>query len=147
MAGSVAAVDKGWERIKHEAKALEGRGVRVGLRAGGASGEVVQYAAHNEFGTERIPSRPWMRRTADNGKAAVAAQMGALARGVVDGRLGAEAALDRLGLWYVNELQKSIQSSPGWAAPLSPATVARKGSSVPLIDTRAMLRSVDHEKD
>ena len=147
MKGSVSVTDKGWGRAKREAASLKGRAVRVGLRAGGASGEVIQYAAYNEFGTKTVPARPFMRTAADTGRDKAGALMGQLARAVVGGRISGEQALDRVGLWFVDFVQQTIQNAASWAKPLSPRTIAAKGSSKPLIDTRVMLRSVDYEKE
>ena len=143
--GRVVVRDLGWNDIKRDVQALRNRGVKVGLRAGGATGEVIEYAAYNEFGTERIPSRPFMRRTADTKRPEIFAAMAGFASAIATGNLRPQQALNQLGLWYVDRIRQTIQSAGAWAEPMSPRTVREKGSSAPLIDTRVMLRSVDHE--
>lgn len=146
MAGNVRVRDLGWRKIKTDVKALDGRGVKVGLRAGAASGDVIMYAAAQELGTDTIPARPFLRRTVDTSEREVGAFARSLAAGIVAGRLGAEQALDRLGLWFQSRIQQSITSARSWATPLAPPTVARKGSSAPLIDTGTMRASISYEK-
>lgn len=62
--------DEGFEKLKEEIKLLNRKVVKVGFDEKSGvherSGKQYRYvAAVNEFGTDNIPSRPFMRRTAD----------------------------------------------------------------------------------
>ncbi len=147
MASNVTVRDLGWKNAKAAVKALDGRGVKVGFPAGKAPGDVIDYAAYNEFGTEHIPSRPFMRRSVDTAEREIASFGKAQAMAVASGAITAEQALDRLGLWFQSRIQNTITTARGWAVPNAPATVRQKGSSSPLIDTGRMRAAVTYEKD
>lgn len=139
--------DLGYQRIKLNFKQLEGREVKIGIM-GGESAEgvsIVDYAVYNEFGTKNIPSRPFMSTTADQNRDEVQKFAGALVGKIIDGKLSVDIALKNLGEWYQKKLQMTIRNAKSWAAPNAPATVARKGSSSPLIDTGRMVQSVRYE--
>ncbi len=147
--GNVRIIDRGWKRIKTEIEALRNRGVKVGMLAGGPSQDgvrIVDYAAFNEFGTESIPSRPFMRRTADEAERPIIQFTASITQRLIAGQIGVEGVLDSLGLWYQMRIRATIRSSPSWAAPNSPMTIALKGSSVPLIDHGVMVGAVNYEK-
>lgn len=104
---------------------------------------VASVAATHEFGTSdgRIPERPFMRpalRAMARGLGNTLAS-GMRSNGLNLGRREAE----RIGEQAVGEIQESITAvnSP----PLAPATVARKGSTNPLVDTGEMRRQVGYE--
>lgn len=146
--GGVQVRDLGWRQIKTSARGLHGRGVKVGFRAGSGSNDgvpIVEYAAYNEFGTATSPARPFMRRTADQNQREVGDFARTLAAGVIAGRMNANMALNRLGLFYQNLIQTTITSARSWAEPLSPVTIKRKGSSAPLIDKGILRGAVSYE--
>ncbi len=142
---------------------LNGLRVVVGVR-GQAGSEVypgegqpltlVDVATVHEFGSANgvIPERSFLRSTLDrNGKKyakrlreAIARAIEAAAKGG-DWREAVDRDLSRLGVLAVGDVQQTIRDSgPGWPA-LSPVTIARKGSSKPLIDTGRLRQSIDHE--
>jgi hypothetical protein len=120
--------------------------VRVGYQQGEASEDgvdMVDIAMFNELGTARSPARPFMRQSADANKNTIdkvcKAQLQKIARGGT-----AEQALNALGAMQTGLIQDTITKSPGWAKPNAPATVEKKGSDVPLIDSSKMMQSVHH---
>ena len=145
-------------RFFGELRKLAALEVRVGFTAGGAgrgaNGEpvsaeecgsgatVAEIAAFNEFGTEHIPARPFMRQSAENNKDAISAmcriQMEALARGETD----ADGALRALGALQVGLVQHEM--TEGGFAENAESTKKRKDSSMPLIDTGRMRQSVHY---
>lgn len=150
---SVIRRDRGWNRIKVDISALNGRRVKVGLLAGGPVQDgvrVVDYATWNEYGTaDGIPSRPFMRRTADFARRNLNRKNGrfaALIERMIAGGLSGSQVLDGIGLWYQAEIRKTIRTSKSWATPLSPTTIAAKKSSVPLIDNAIMIGAINYEK-
>ncbi len=62
--------DMGYKRIFNDINQLDNRSVKIGLMGGEeVSGvSVVDYAVYNEFGTSRIPARPFMSTTADQNR-------------------------------------------------------------------------------
>jgi len=102
MRNGVTERDMGWNRIKRETKALGGKSVDVGLQNDGTMGKdcetlVSQYAYYNEYGTGRIPSRPFMRNAFDQNKADILRTTRKLWDGVMTGRLDANQAAGILG--------------------------------------------------
>ena len=102
---------------------------------------VAAVAAWNEFGTGRIPERPFMRNAIKLGRAPLVA----ILREHVDHRT---MAVDNrvgglLGTAMQNQIQRSITTlrSP----PNAPSTIRAKGSSNPLLDTGTMRNSVSWE--
>lgn len=150
MARNTILIDHGWKGIQRDIAKLRGRAVKVGLRAGGPSNKgvpVVQYAAFQELGTDRIPARPFMRRTADMGTAPLQKFAQSLVARLMAGQISVEAVLDSMGLWYQARIRATIRSAKTWAAPNSPKTIKRKKSSSPLIDDAIMLNSIDYQKE
>lgn len=125
--------------------AARGKEVRVGFLEG-ASGypggqTPAQVAFLNEFGTSRIPARPFFRTMVSKQSPGWGKLMGAaLKLAGMDG----SAALSIMGDKIKDQLQRSIASNQ-WA-PNAPATIARKGEGkAPLLDTKHMMFSVDFE--
>lgn len=146
---NVTVVDRGWTQIKTRARAMDGRSVKVGIfggKSGSADGvAVVDYAIFNELGTSTIPARPFLRTTADQQRGNVAKIGGNLAQQVMTGRQSVGGALGTLGQWFSDRVAATIRGSKGWAAPLAPSTIARKGSSTPLIDQGRLINAIRHE--
>lgn len=124
--------------------------VRVGFPAGQTDSSVIDKAVWNEFGTSRgIPERPFMRNAMRNNKAAYSAAMkqaavsilraAAMGESVAVGKL---RALRQLGARAQGDIQGEITSLA--SPPNSPVTIAKKGSSNPLIDTGEMRGSVTY---
>lgn len=143
-------VDRGWVRIKHDMLGMNGRGVKVGILANAGQNQgtaIVDYAVFNEFGTERIPARPFMRKTVDdNMQTAMTYAAQLVSQAIGSRRISADVILDRIGLWYQARIRETIRNAYQWAAPNAPATIARKGSDKPLIDTGMMHGAVNYEK-
>src|SRR5215831_15146641 len=139
--------DQGWQRIKLDFKQLDGMGVRVGIMGTGEVDgvAVVDYAMYNEFGTRFIPPRPFMATTADRYRDGVYQYTSTLVGGMIDGKYNAKQVLNFVGMWYQAKIQQTIRDAKEWAVPDLPATIARKGSSSPLIDTGRMVQSVTYE--
>ena len=101
---------------------------------------VTNVAAWNEFGTRRIPERPFMRRAsvkAEKPLVEVARRVIDPEKMVVDRKVGGI-----LGEVLKGEIQRSITQLR--RPPLAVSTVAMKGSSNPLIDTGVMRAAVTY---
>lgn len=119
--------------------------VAVGFQAGQTTEEksaadVVDVAAYNELGTSTIPSRPFMRQSFENHEDALQAACDHAIKSIVNGST-VEQALTKLGVTLKGLVQKEIVD--GGFKPNAPATIKRKKSAQPLIDTGTMRQSVN----
>jgi len=111
----------------------------------------------HEFGSSdgRIPQRSFLRSTVEENRDKYKQMMadaasafgtgklrGAGGRFVSGGADGLTAALNKVGLQAVADVQRKI--ADGIEPPLAESTIARKGSSKPLIDTGQLRRSITH---
>lgn len=149
---SVTDKDLGYDRIL---AALGDMGddepfVLVGIRQSEGSSTVAgsdltlaTIAAINEFGTDKIPSRPFLRSTVDTNRDEYAEDIADAFKAVLDGKAPLEAGLNKLGLKAVRDVQRTIKSND--FARNAPSTIAAKGSTSPLIDTGRLRQSIDYE--
>lgn len=100
---------------------------------------VATVAYNNEYGSENIPSRAFIRTTVREQKAAWVE----LTKKGIKAGYTLEHTLNLVGLSMQNEIQYSITiwSDP----PNAPSTVAKKGFQKPLIDTSLMRDSIKYE--
>lgn len=139
--------DLGWKRIGTDIAVLRESSVKVGFmgneQAEGVS--VVDYMMYNEFGTNRIPARPFMSTTANLYGKEIGKFAEFLAGRIIDGAIGPTHALQNIGEKYQSYIQKTIRDAKNWAVPNADSTIARKGSSSPLIDKGRAVQSVRYE--
>lgn len=131
-----------FKRMLQELSKLE---VRVGFQAGEAQEEdgtdICEVAAYNELGTEHIPARPFLRKSVDENVNKINSFMKAKVRDLTHGVSG-EQVLKEIGIFQKDLIQEKITS--GGFAPNADSTIAKKGSSKPLIDTGRMRQSVNY---
>lgn len=143
LTARVTTHDRGFERIRREIRRLEGRSIKVGIQSdAGAEPDgaaIVNVAAWNEFGTEHIPSRPFMRHMADTKRGSLH-QVATRAYNTLLSGGSADATLGIVGQWYEGEQKWVLRDGP-WT-PNAPSTVAAKGSATPLIDTARMVNAI-----
>jgi len=98
---------------------------------------VAAYALANEFGTSKIPSRPWFRNTIDANRPKYVKMMRAAGL-----RVGKKLALADALIPVANEMRNDlIKAIQSWRSPPnSPRTVAKKGFNAPLVMTGQMQR-------
>lgn len=150
MASSTKDKDLGWRRLQRELRTLGGQPyVKAGiLDSAGMHGDsglhVAEVAAANEFGTDTIPERPFMRLSDKKIRADVDKMAPKLLGHIVSGRMNVSKMLDLIGLKAVARIKETIQGSV--PPPNAPRTIARKGSSTTLVDTSQMYQSVNYEK-
>jgi hypothetical protein len=101
---------------------------------------VATVAAANEFGTRRIPARPFFRNMIAAKSDEWAPAIGHL---LPQNDYDAPKVLALAGEAIKGQLQQSIRDTN--APPLSPVTIVRKGFDKPLIDTAHMIMSVGFE--
>lgn len=109
----------------------------------GADLTIAQLAAVHEFGADgHIPTRPWVSVGFER---AMPDMEEVIAKGVdqvIAGSTSAGEVLDRATLIAETEIKEYGVS--GVPPPNAPSTIARKGSSVTLVDTGRMVGSVTH---
>jgi len=101
---------------------------------------VLEVAIWNEFGTEHIPARSFLRAWFDETRGEAKERWEMLLRQVAQGKITREVAMERFGLWCVGGIQARI--ADGIPPSNRPGTIARKGSSKPLINTGQLRSSI-----
>ena len=141
--------DHGWLKVRRELNKLQAHNVNVGILSDKGSQTVeggdtlAEVAAYNEFGTEHIPERPAHRDTFDKTRAGFKKRLAGIVGLIVEGKISYETGLERMGIWYANELKQAIIN---WSdPPNAPSTVRKKGANNPLIDTGRTVNSIDYE--
>lgn len=133
-------------------KDLDGVVVKVGVQAkdkavrrgkGGSIRNTDQplavIAAIHELGLDNMPQRSFLRSAYDENLPMIDKMIQRVANGAVFG-LGTNAALNQLGNAVQGMVQRKIVDGP--FVPNSPATIKRKKSSEPLIDTEHLRQSI-----
>lgn len=93
-----------------------------------------------EFGTQTVPARSFIRGWFDERGDFIAKTIRTQMAAVVSGKRTLDQALARLELAFEGDVKQRIRRNI--PPPLKPATVARKGSSVALIDTGQLVNSI-----
>jgi hypothetical protein len=151
MGVEIEDVDNGYnelvKRVFQERRPVLEIGILDGSKAypGGGGATVSDVGTWNEFGTDTIPPRSFIRAWFDEAEPRMRDGLSKLMQSVLMGKRTAENALELLGLKAVGEIQERI--SAGVPPPNAPSTVAQKGSSTPstpLIETGALRASISH---
>ena len=105
---------------------------------------VAEYAAYNEFGTSRVPPRPFMRKTLEREGENWIRGVGALLKN----GLSPDEALEKTGKRMAENIEATIMSN--MAPANAPSTIRRKnrteaGRAGTLVDTGALLKSITHQ--
>lgn len=150
MAGSVVVRDRGAAKLVQTITDPSKAVVDVGVigSAGDAQAQdgeftVAQLAEWHEFGVG-VPQRSFLRAWADAETAKIEQVIRGLTKRIIEGKLTREQALEQFGAWAAGQVQAFI-SAGRVVPPLHPTTVARKGSSTPLIDTGQLRQSITYE--
>jgi hypothetical protein len=149
--GKVIVRDRGLTKIIENMASFDGKAVAVGIQgpeAGAIEHEEsdlsnVELGVIHEFGAPAvgIPERSFIRAPFDASVRELTALMGKAARVVYDVRTASEdRVLGLVGEKVVSIFQNAMNR--GIPPELKPATVARKGSSKPLIDTAQLKQSI-----
>lgn len=142
MASGVRDIDRGYRDLVKRVFDLQRPRVAVGIFESDERTDdgktVLEVAIINEFGGGNVPSRSFLRAWFDENADRARSTLTKLLQQVVDGKLTKQKALEQFGLWCQGEVQKRIAA--GIPPPNAPSTVAKKGSSKPLIN-KGQLRS------
>jgi HK97 gp10 family phage protein len=168
----VVDIDHGWDALVKASKDAKDAYISVGVHSsagvyvhGGKVATAAQVAAFNEFGTKRrgsgatrvvrvllnrgpqhVPARPFMRRAFNRNKTKYLRIMGRLGQRILDGEIKLKRGLDLLGLTAKADIQRSIETSKGWAKANAPSTIkaktrAGRAGNQPLKDTGSLINS------
>ena len=134
-------------KVIAELEALKTKQVKVGFLEDAPAYDdgtsVIEVAAFNEYGDSNTPSRPFMRQSWEAHTSELEAVCGKALTDVANGGSTADKAAALVGAVGVGVIQKEIRD--GAFAPNAPLTIARKGSSHPLIDTGHMWQSIHYK--
>lgn len=147
-------IDKGMQKYKERLETLRLHNklaVRAGVLGGTTRDDTdltnAQIASIHEYGLGKVPARPFIRPPFDkNHKTYV----DMLAKGLRKAmrNLNPRAfpmLLELIGQKMVADIKNYVTQGTGVPPPLSPATIKRKGSSRPLVDTGQLLNSVTYQ--
>ena len=139
--------DLGWKRIVQNCKGFDGKEVKAGVLESAGDEEngqsVAQVAYWNEYGTKRIPSRPFLAIASDEKNGWKSEVDGQVSK-VMSNRENVDSSLDAIGEKMKKDIRNVI-GDKGKLAPNAPSTIARKGHDKPLIDTGTLKASIDYE--
>lgn len=141
-------IDHGWMNIKKKLVQMRGKSVAIGVLESAAAypdgTTQAEVAFYNEYGTSKgIPERPFIRTTADENADKYAKRMKKEVTAIFEQKSTVERSLERVGLLAQGHVRKKIKAIK--SPPNTSKTIKAKGSSNPLIDTSAMLKSIDYE--
>lgn len=148
--------DMGWKQIREDLRTLSTADVQVGWfdevspphhSDDGSTLPMATLGAIHEFGTRTIPARPAIRGATDKHADDIGKEFATVYTGIVDSRgvgaRGVQKRVSDIGRQFVLWTRKYIRADgPTVFQKLKPETVARKGSSKPLIDTRQLIRNI-----
>jgi hypothetical protein len=103
----------------------------------------LEVGTYNEFGTNTIPERSFIRAWVDSERAEILSDIKKAMLSVVKGT-PEDVALRRLAALWVGRVQKRMAGLP---PPNALSTVAAKGSNVTLIDTGELRGSIASKVD
>jgi len=144
MASRTTDRDLGLKKFIRQLQVAKVTEVVVGVQQGADNDgqQIAEYAAYNEFGTESIPERSFMRSAFDENLAELKQDMDTQYGRVQAGQITVRTALGLVGLRHQDQIKNKIDTNI--PPPNSPVTIAKKGSSHTLIDTGAMKNSIHY---
>lgn len=146
LTAGMSIVDAGWMAIRKRVIEIAARDryVKVGVIG---DEELATIAAVHEYGSPQnnIPERSFIRRTFSEKEAAHRAFLARVVTQILRGTLTVDRGLGMIGAWGAAEVKKTITAGPHIPPPLSPRTIARKGSDRPLVDTGQLVGAITWE--
>ncbi len=135
--------------LRHKISAKTGRRLKKMERAvsRGESMQNSDLARALHYGTEKIPARPWLYLSISS----VAEELRRVVKGYYEARMKSERepegrySLDGIGSFLVGAVQRFVRGDFFKSeTPNAPATIRRKGSDTPLIDTGFLVNSTTY---
>lgn len=151
---TVTDKDRGWAALKRDLAKAGGDGIygKAGIigAKGGAEhaakdGEEpltnAELALIHEFGIG-VPERSFLRAAFDQNQPKYIENLQKLVVAIYDGKIGIVRALGLLSQQAASDIRNFIRDDANGLTPNSPITIARKGSSKPLIDTAQLINAI-----
>lgn len=106
---------------------------------------LADIARHHEYGAPRagIPERSFLRSTMRDDAQPIERMMAQLTQARLAGRIDTRQMLDLLGLFAANRVKAKIRTNI--PPPLALSTIARKGSTLALVDQGRLINSIRWE--
>jgi hypothetical protein len=92
-----------------------------------------------------LPERSFIRGTIDQHEKEITEFGGKLALAILSGKMGKRQMLEIWGDKVKTKIRNGITTRSLGLTPNTPATIARKGSDTPLVDTGHLLGSITHK--
>jgi hypothetical protein len=108
-----------------------------------AGQNMAEIAAANEYGTDKIPARPFMSTSYDENLPTINRALEGEYNKIVQGKSTVKLSLSKMGEYMKGLIVKKINEIQ--SPPNSPRTIALKGSSKPLIDFGQMRQAVTYK--
>jgi len=128
-------------------KLLKNMEVIAGLPKGSGSypdgKTVIEVGATNEFGTENIPARSFIRTPIQNSKKDIFKLVAIQSKKMYELKSTPDASLELVGTLMENKMKESFVDND-WQEN-SQSTIKKKGSSTPLIDSGQLRQAITHE--
>lgn len=116
-------------------KSIEKRKVVAGVFTDSNGSELIKKAFYNEFGTSRIPKRSFLRQNDIKKKVRI--------EEFLDIIKSVDSVFSKIGLQMSSIIKERIRDI---RTPVNaPSTIAKKGSSNPLIDSGELINSIDFD--
>lgn len=108
---------------------------------------IVQIAATHEFGDRKrgIPMRSFLRAGIRSKQGELKNFILRLARNIAIGKIDIKQAHELLGIWGATTVKNYVKLGAYLKPALKPATIARKKSSRPLVDTGQLINAVSYD--
>lgn len=140
-----------WDKFRKRMKSVKGSYVSIGIFEGAGEYEdgtsVIQVGFWNEFGTENIPSRPFIRSALDGKVGLINKWREDLVHQIMEGKITPEKALESLGFRIRELIKNNINSNmpPPNAASTAAHKQAQGIAPRTLVETTLLLRSIEYK--
>lgn len=136
-------LDKIYKALENTAVLMGVQGAEARAKKGDGSTSALMVAAVNEFGSDdgHIPERSYIRSTVRTKRKKYLSLVSKLIRRSI--KTTEKLRLDLIGVRAVADIKNTIKA--GIAPANAESTIARKGSSKPLVDTGQLINSITHE--
>jgi hypothetical protein len=146
----VKVVDKGFDEYRNAFKTLQSKSIKVGLFAA-VGDKVLTKGIVNEFGTTQagknknitIPERSFIRSTYNKQYKKVHKRFDQIVKSFSNRSYNVVSKMKLIGMEQAAETQKTITDLR--TPPNATSTIAKKGSSNPLIDTGELRSKISSE--
>lgn len=137
-----------WKGIVKKLKALgvARMSVTAGPTGGRGSGDLTnaEVAAFHEYGTSRIPARPFIAPAFRDNQVKYRNMLAIAAKKTIGRQASFDFFLRLIGAQMAADQKNYVTQGPPIPPPNAPSTIKAKGSSRTLVDTGAMVNSITY---